>query len=172
MLVFAFAPGFGTTIAEPALIAVSAEAARVAAESGVLSGDAAGLASFETTLRVTVAVSVGAALFLGVFRIIRGWPIHHFMITGYILVVVITPLAPDATIGVAYDAGGVTPSTITVPLVTALSVGLAQMIKGRDPVVDGFGLIAFASLSPIIFVLIFGIVWFRGASLLSTLETW
>ena len=172
MLVFAFALGFGTTIAEPALIAVSAEAARVAASGGVLSGDAAALARFETTLRVTVAVSVGAALVLGVFRIIRGWPIHHFMIAGYILVVIITPLAPDAIIGIAYDAGGVTTSTITVPLVTALGVGLAQMIKGRDPMIDGFGLIAFASLSPIIFVLIFGIVWFRGATMLSMLGAW
>ena len=167
MLVFGFALGFGTTIAEPALIAVSAEAAKAAAEGGVLAGDSASLARFQTALRITVACSVGGALVLGVFRIIRGWPIHYSMIGGYIVVVAITPLAPDAIIGIAYDAGGVTTSTITVPLVTALGVGLAQMIKGRDPMVDGFGLIAFASLSPIIFVLIFGVIWFQGDALIS-----
>lgn len=167
MLVFAFALGFGTTIAEPALIAVSAEAAKAAAGGGVLADDSASLARFQTALRITVACSVGGALVLGVFRIIRGWPIHYFMIGGYIVVVAITPLAPDAIIGIAYDAGGVTTSTITVPLVTALGVGLAQMIKGRDPMVDGFGLIAFASLSPIIFVLIFGVIWFQGDALIS-----
>ena len=167
MLVFAFALGFGTTIAEPALIAVSAEAAKAAAEGGVLAGDSASLARFQTALRITVACSVGGALVLGVFRIIRGWPIHYSMIGGYIVVVAITPFAPDAIIGIAYDAGGVATSTITVPLVTALGVGLAQMIKERDPMVDGFGLIAFASLSPIIFVLIFGVIWFQGDALIS-----
>ena len=160
MLLFSFALGFGTTIAEPALIAVSAEAARVAADAGALANNSAALARFENALRITVAVSVGSALVLGVFRILRGWPIHYFMVGGYLAVVAITPFAPEAIIGIAYDAGGVTTSTITVPLVTALGIGLAQMIKGRDPLVDGFGLIAFASLSPIIFVLIFGIFWF------------
>lgn len=167
MLVFAFALGFATTIAEPALIAVSGEAAKVAAESGAIAADAGALARFATALCITVAVSVGAALVLGVVRIVRGWPIHHFMIAGYILVVLVTPLAPEAIIGIAYDAGGVTTSTITVPLVTALGVGLAQMIKGRDPLVDGFGMIAFASLTPIVFVLLFGIVWFEGGAALA-----
>ncbi len=169
MLIFAFALGFGTTIAEPALIAVSAEAAKVAAEAGALAKDDAALARFETALRITVAVSVGVALVLGMVRIIRGWPIYHFMIAGYIIVVLITPIAPEAIIGIAYDAGGVTTSTITVPLVTALGVGLAQMIKGRDPMVDGFGLIAFASLTPIIFVLVFGIAWFDGETTPATI---
>ena len=172
MLIFAFALGFGTTIAEPALIAVSSEAAKVAAEGGVLPNDPASLNRFQTALRITVAISVGGALGLGVLRIIRGWPIHYFIIGGYVVVVLITPFAPDAIIGIAYDAGGVTTGTITVPLVTALGVGLAQMIKGRDPMVDGFGLIAFASLSPIIFVLVFGVVWFQGSSLLTVAGTW
>ena len=172
MLVFAFALGFGTTIAEPALIAVSAEAARVAADGGVLGNDVASLNRFQAALRITVAASVGCALVLGVFRIIRGWPIHYFMIGGYTVVVLITPFAPAAIIGIAYDSGAVTTSTITVPLVTALGVGLAQMIKGRDPMVDGFGLIAFASLSPIIFVLIFGVVWFQGSSLIAAAGAW
>jgi len=95
---------------------------------------------------------------LGVIRIIRGWPIHYFIIVGYIMVVIMTTLAPREIIGIAYDSGGVTTSTITVPLVTALGVGLASSIKGRNPMIDGFGLIAFASLTPIIFVMGYGMV--------------
>ena len=106
---------------------------------------------------MTVAVSVGTALVVGMFRIIKGWPIHYFIIGGYGIVAAITPFAPPEFVGIAYDAGGVTTSTITVPLVTALGVGLASMIRGRDPMVDGFGLIAFASLVPIVFVLLLGI---------------
>ena len=101
---------------------------------------------------------MGVALILGVVRIVKGWPIQYFIIAGYILVVVFTPLAPDEIVGVAYDSGGVTTSTVTVPLVTALGVGLASMIRGRNPLIDGFGLIAFASLSPIVFVLLYGMV--------------
>jgi hypothetical protein len=107
-------------------------------------------------LRITVAVSVGASLVLGVFRILKGWPIQYFIICGYLLVVCLTYFAPPQIVGIAYDSGGVTTSTITVPLVTALGVGLASTIRGRNPIIDGFGLIAFASLMPMIFVLIFG----------------
>jgi hypothetical protein len=109
-------------------------------------------------LRYTVAVSVGTAIVIGVWRILKGWPIHLLIIPGYILVMGLTAIAPDEIIGIAYDSGGVTTSTITVPLVTALGVGLATVIRGRNPMIDGFGLIAFASLMPIIFVLIFGMV--------------
>jgi hypothetical protein len=158
LLAFAFALGAGTTVAEPALIAVAGEAADAAAEAGLIAGDAAARAAHAQGLRYTVAGSVGAALVLGVFRILKGWPIHHFIIAGYLLVVVITPFAPDEIVGVAYDSGGVTTSTVTVPLVTALGVGLATAIRGRSPLVDGFGLIAFASLTPIIFVLLYGMV--------------
>ena len=91
-------------------------------------------------------------------RILKGWPVHWLIIGGYVIVVLLTTVAPEPIIGIAYDAGGVTTSTITVPLVTALGVGLATVIKGRNPMIDGFGLIAFASLMPIIFVLVFGIV--------------
>ena len=107
-------------------------------------------------LRLTVALSVGVALMLGVVRIVKGWPIQYFIIAGYILVVALTPLAPDEIVGVAYDSGGVTTSTVTVPLVAALGVGLATVLRGRNPMIDGFGLIAFASLTPIIFVLVYG----------------
>lgn len=156
LLAFAFALGFGTTIAEPALIAVAKEAAEVAAEASFIAATDAAMHSYALGLRVTVAVSVGFAIVLGVFRIIKGWPLHYFIIAGYVGVVLMTPLAPVEMIGIAYDSGGVTTSTITVPLVTALGVGLAMSIEGRNPMIDGFGLIAFASLTPIIFVLGYG----------------
>jgi hypothetical protein len=159
LLIFAFALGFGTTVAEPALIAVAKEAADVAAEGGVISGDQAARSAYAVGLRLTVALSVGFAIVVGVLRIIRGWPIHYLIIGGYIGVVMMTAFAPDAIVGIAYDSGGVTTSTITVPLVAALGVGLASSIKGRNPMVDGFGLIAFASLTPMIFVMGYG-MWY------------
>ena len=158
LLAFAFCLGFGTTAAEPALIAIAAEAASVAAEAGVISDTQADLENYALNLRMVVAVSVGVAITLGVLRILKGWPIHWFIIGGYLLVTLITPFAPDEIVGVAYDSGGVTTSTITVPLVTALGVGLAHSIRGRNPMVDGFGLIAFASLTPLIFVLVYGMI--------------
>ncbi len=158
LLAFAFALGFGTTVAEPALIAVAAEAATVAAAGGMIESSNAARDSYATGLRFTVALSVGFAIVLGVFRILKGWPIQYFIIGGYIGVVAMTAIAPKEIIGIAYDSGGVTTSTITVPLVTALGVGLASSIKGRNPMVDGFGLIAFASLTPMIFVMGYGMV--------------
>ena len=110
-------------------------------------------------LRMTVALSVGVAIVIGVYRIVRGWPLHIIIMIGYILVVGMTMIAPREIIGIAYDSGGVTTSTITVPMVTALGVGLAMSIRGRNPMIDGFGLIAFASLFPMIFVMAFGIFY-------------
>ncbi len=158
LLAFAFCLGFGTTVAEPALIAVAAKAAEVAGGAGAIVDSAETRSDYALQLRLTVALSVGVSLVLGVFRILKGWPIHYLIIAGYIIVVVLTGLAPPEIVGIAYDSGGVTTSTITVPLVTALGVGLAHAIHGRNPMVDGFGLIAFASLSAIIFVLIVGMV--------------
>ena len=158
LLSFAFALGFGTTIAEPALIAVAEEAALVAASGGMIADNPASLESYAEGLRYTVALSVGIAIVIGVFRIIMGWPIQYLIVIGYIGVVVMTVFAPAEIIGIAYDSGGVTTSTITVPLVTALGVGLANSIKGRNPMVDGFGLIAFASLTPMIFVMGYGML--------------
>ena len=158
LFTFAFCLGFGTTVAEPALIAVAAEAASIAAEAGAIADDDGARGDYAFALRMVVAFSVGAAIVLGVLRILKGWPIHRLIIGGYVLVTVMTAFAPDEIIGVAYDSGGVTTSTITVPLVTALGVGLATAIKGRNPMVDGFGLIAFASLTPMIFVLAWGMV--------------
>ncbi|WEM42953.1 DUF1538 domain-containing protein [Photobacterium sp. DA100] len=158
LLLFAFCLGFGTTIAEPALTAVAAEAAKVAAEGGLIAAGAESQQSYATGLRLTVALSVGIAIMLGVTRILKGWPIHRMIIGGYLMVMLMTWFAPPAIVGIAYDSGGVTTSTITVPLVAALGVGLASSIKGRNPIVDGFGLIAFASLTPMIFVMAYGML--------------
>ncbi len=158
LLAFAFCLGFSTTIAEPALIAVAGKAASVASEAGVIQDSDPARDSYALSLRMVVAFSVGAAIVLGVFRILKGWPIHYLIIGGYVLVTVMTIFAPPEIVGIAYDSGGVTTSTITVPLVTALGVGLASSIRGRNPMVDGFGLIAFASLTPMICVMGFGMV--------------
>jgi len=158
LLCFAFALGFGTTIAEPALIAVASEAAIIAANGDMIENSEQSLASYAQGLRITVALSVGVAIMIGVFRIVKGWPIQYLIVIGYSGVVVMTVFAPPEIIGIAYDSGGVTTSTITVPLVTALGVGLASSIKGRNPMVDGFGLIAFASLTPMIFVMGYGML--------------
>lgn len=158
LLIFSFALGFGTTVAEPALIAVAEEASEVMSAAGFINPGSFSKNAYAAALRYTVAVSVGISLVIGVIRILKGWPIHWFIIAGYIIVVLLTPVAPAEIIGIAYDSGGVTTSTVTVPLVTALGIGLATAIRGRNPMRDGFGLIAFASLAPIAFVLFFGIV--------------
>ncbi|RLA82018.1 MAG: DUF1538 domain-containing protein [Epsilonproteobacteria bacterium] len=147
LLTFAFTIGFSTTVAEPALIAIADKAAVIS--NGLIDA---------FWLRMTVALSVGFAIALGTLRILLGHPISYYIITGYILVVVVTFFAPVEIIGLAYDSGGVTTSTVTVPLVAALGIGLASSIKGRNPAIDGFGLIAFASLTPMIFVQIYGII--------------
>lgn len=158
LIAFAFSLGFGTTIAEPALIVVADKAAEVAALGGVISDNESSRSSYALGLRLTVALSVGLAIVIGVLRILKGWPIHYLIIGGYMGVILMTLFAPKEIIGIAYDSGGVTTSTITVPLVTALGVGLASSIKGRNPMLDGFGLIAFASLTPIIFVMGYGML--------------
>ncbi len=158
LLLFAFALGFGTTVAEPALIAVANEAATVAAEAGAIDNDDQARENYALGLRMTVAISVGFAIVTGVYRILKGWPVQYLIIGGYLGVVLMTAFAPREIIGIAYDSGGVTTSTITVPLVTALGVGLASSIQGRNPFTDGFGLIAFASLTPMIFVMLYGII--------------
>lgn len=158
LLIFAFALGFGTTIAEPALIAVAAEAAKVAASADLILDTANARDNYANGLRITVAFAVGLAILIGVVRIIKGWPLQYLIIGGYVCVVIMTVFAPKEIIGIAYDSGGVTTSTVTVPLVTALGVGLASSIRGRNPMIDGFGLIALASLTPMIFVMAYGMV--------------
>jgi len=158
LVTFAFLLGFGTTIAEPALIAVAAEAAKVASTAGSIADTDVARDGYALALRMTVGCAVGVALVLGVGRIIMDWSLPKLIIAGYALVVLITFVAPAEIIGIAYDSGGVTTSTITVPLVTALGIGLASSLGDRNPMTDGFGLIAFASLTPIVFVMCFGIV--------------
>ena len=158
LVVFAFCLGFGTTVAEPALIAVAAEAADVAASGNMIEPSLEAKKNYANGLRYTVALSVGLAIVIGVIRILKGWPVQWIIIGGYVLVVIMTIFAPQEIIGIAYDSGGVTTSTITVPLVTALGVGLASSIRGRNPMIDGFGLIALASLTPMIFVMAYGML--------------
>lgn len=157
LFAFAFVLGFGTTIAEPALLAVAGEASEVAVDAGVIAATEEARSNYALGLRLVVALSVGVALLIGVYRILANWSLPVMIIGGYVLVVLATTIAPKEIVGVAYDSGGVTTSTVTVPLVTALGVGLASSLKGRNPMSDGFGLIAFASLTPILFVLLYGI---------------
>ena len=140
--VFAAAIGFATTVAEPALIAVAIKANQVSGGTITVHG-----------LRFAVAVGVAAGVALGTFRIVTGTPLHWYIISGYVIVIIQTAVAPRAIIPLAYDSGGVTTSTVTVPLVAALGLGLAETIPGRSPLLDGFGLIAFASLFPMITVM-------------------
>ncbi len=143
--IFAAAIGFSTTLAEPALMAVSIKANSVSAGAIGVWG-----------LRVAVAIGVGFGVGLGCYRIISGLPLHYFIAAGYLVVIVQTTMAPKVIVPLAYDSGGVTTSTVTVPLITALGLGLAEAVPGRSPLLDGFGLVAFASLFPIISVLAYG----------------
>jgi hypothetical protein len=160
LLCFAFCLGFATTVAEPALIAVVDEAARVASSEQLIAEGLTAARRYPVSLRLVVAVAVGASIVLGVIRILKGWPIYWFIMGGYATVALCSFFAPRPIIGLAYDLGGVTTSTITIPLVTALGVGLAGSIKGRNPLKEGFGLIALASLVPIVFVLLYGMFVF------------
>ena len=157
LIVFAFALGFGATIAEPDLIVMANEAAKVAQIGGIITTETE-LSNYSQTLRYTVAVAVGLSVVIGVVKILKGWPIQNLIIGGYLLVMVTTFFSPDFIIGIAYDAGGVTTGPITVPLLTALGVGLSSSIRARNPLIDGFGMIAIASLLPIIAVMLFGIL--------------
>lgn len=158
--VFAFAIGFATTIAEPSLLAVALKANEV-------SGGTIGVWG----LRVAVALGVAIGIALGTFRIVTGTPLHWYIIVGYVIVIVQTVFAPKMIIALAYDSGGVTTSTVTVPLVAALGLGLASTVPGRNPLYDGFGLIAFASLFPIISVMAYAQIsewWARRGQLFTT----
>ncbi len=139
---FAALIGFSTTIAEPSLIAISFKANEISA--GTIG---------QWGLRITVAVGVAFGIALGTFRIVTGTPLYWYILVGYVIVLIQTLFAPRSIIPLAYDSGGVTTSTVTVPLVAALGLGIAETVPGRNPALDGFGLIAFASLFPIISVM-------------------
>lgn len=158
LLAFAFSLGFGAAVAEPALIAVAEKAANIASIGKIIEQSQGAKEHYALGLRIAVALSVGFAILIGVFRIIRGWPAYYPVFCAYGCVAIMTPFAPAEIIGIAYDAGGIATSTITVPLVTALGVGLATAIKGRNPMTDGFGLVVFASLTPMVFVMAYGML--------------
>ncbi|WP_417550041.1 DUF1538 domain-containing protein [Methylophaga sp.] len=159
LLSFGFALGFSAVVAEPALIAV-AEQAQEISEGRI---DA-------LILRFLVAISVGFVVALGVFRILFGYPLHWFMIIGYLAVVTITFFTPAEIVGLAYDSGGVTTNIVTVPLIAALGIGLATSIRGRNPLIDGFGIVAMAVMVPMITVQLYGIVVFSGAETASAAD--
>jgi hypothetical protein len=154
--VFAASIGFATTLAEPSLIAVAIKAEQIS-----------GGAIHALGLRIAVSIGVAFGITLGTFRIVTGTELFIYIVAGYCIVIVQTAFAPKMIIGLAYDSGGVTTSTVTVPLVTALGLGLASTVPGRDPLLDGFGLIAFASLFPIIAVLSYAQIaeWLNKGSL-------
>ncbi len=151
VLIFAFVIGFATTIAEPALLAIAHKAAVIS--DGQIDA---------LILRLVVAFSVGVAIVIGVVRIFLNHPIHWYIISGYVIALTVTYFAPQEIVGLAYDSGGVTTSTVTVPLIAALGIGVASSLKNRNPIIDGFGLIAFASLLPMIFVQLYGVVAYSG----------
>lgn len=153
LVAFALILGVGTTFAEPALVAVALEAAEAAAADFAIADTTSAKAAYSLGLRSIVALSVGVALVLGVTRIVLGWSLALMVICGYGAVIGISLIAPAASIGIAYDAGGVTTSVITVPLVTALGIGLASSLSGRSPMSDGFGMLALVFLMPMIFVM-------------------
>lgn len=155
LFIFAFALGFGASAAEPALIAVVDKAADTAAASGVITP--AAQASYALRLRFVICAAVGVALMLGVLRMLLAWPMHWLLMGAYVVIVLLSPFAPDEILAIAYDSGPVSNSVITVPLVAALGVGLASSIEGRNPLVDGFGFVALSTAMPMIAILLFGI---------------
>ncbi|MBW7836925.1 MAG: DUF1538 domain-containing protein [Sphingomonadales bacterium] len=158
LLGFGFALGFGSTIAEPALSAIADQAAHAltsAEDTAVAYGKEA---RFSLTLRYTVAIAVGIAVAMGVLRVVKGWPITWFVVPGYLLAIMLALISQSAISAVAFDAGTAATSAINVPLMMALGVGLAAMIRGRNPLLDGFGVVALASLSPMIVVQLFSLI--------------
>ncbi|MBP6583774.1 MAG: DUF1538 family protein, partial [Chromatiaceae bacterium] len=152
LMLFAFSISFASVAAEPALMAVAYKAEAVSGGSmGAL------------TLRMVAALGVGLAVMVGVWRIVRGHSIAHYLIPGYLIVIIATAFAPPELVGLAFDSGGVVASTVTAPMLAALGVGLAMTISGRNPMLDGFGLIAFGALAPMIIIQIYGILFFVPA---------
>lgn len=156
LLLFAFALGFGASAAEPALIAVADKAADAAIDGGLITEP--GRQAYAWGLRLVVCVAVGVGLMIGVLKIIFAWPIHVLISVAYGVVILLSPFTPREILAIAYDAGPVSNSVITVPLITALGVGLASSIQGRNPLVDGFGLVALSTVMPVIFMMAFGIL--------------
>lgn len=158
LLAFAFAIGFGSTVAEPALYAVTAKAGAAAAQAGLIEGGAEGAARTAAVLRYAASAAVGAAVVLGCLRIILGWPAWWFLLGGYGLVAMVGLVHDTPLLGVAFDAGAAATSAINIPLIAALGIGLATVIGGRRPLADGFGVVALASLMPMLVVILGALV--------------
>lgn len=158
LLAFAFAIGFGSTVAEPALLAVAMQAGTAAAEAGLVAGGEEGAAHTAIALRYAASAAVGVAVVLGCLRIILGWPAWWFLLGGYGLVAALALLRETPLLGVAFDAGAAATSAINIPLIAALGIGLASVIRGRQPLADGFGVVALASLMPMLVVLLGALV--------------
>ena len=158
LLIFAFTVGFGSTFAEPALAAVADQAAKAAALSGVIAEEPERMAHMSFLLRIGSAAAVGAGVTIGVLRIVFGLPAAWFVVGGYALVSLLSLAGPDTFVGIAMDAGAAATSAINVPLITALGVGLAAIMGGRSPLVDGFGVVALASISPMLVILTAAVV--------------
>lgn len=154
LLAFAFAIGFGSTVAEPALAAVAMKAGNSAAEAGLVAGGEEGAASIALALRYAASVAVGIAVVLGCLRIILGWPAWWFLLGGYGLAALLAFVQDTPLLGVAFDAGAAATSAINIPLIAALGIGLASVLRGRQPLADGFGVVALASLMPMLVVLL------------------
>jgi hypothetical protein len=164
LVAFSFLLGFGTAMAEPALIAIAGHAAHAAAQAGLIADSPQAHSAYALALRLAVALGVGAALVLGVLRTVKGWPVHWLLAGGVLGVAVVLAMMPTDFAAIALDSGGVTLSTISVPLITALGVGLASSIRGRSPLPDGFGLVALTAMLPILFVVAYGALlqaWMR-----------
>lgn len=157
LLAFGFALGFGSTVAEPALSAVADQAARALTDTQATGGEDGNAARFSLVLRYTVAISVGIAVAVGVLRVVKGWSVAWFVLPGYALATILAFFSQSALSAVAFDAGAAATSAINIPLMLALGVGLAAMIRGRNPLLDGFGLVALASLTPMVVVLLFSL---------------
>lgn len=153
LLSFAFLLGFGSTFAEPALAAVADQAAEAAASSGVIDSLPETLSRYSLMLRTASAAAIGVGITIGVLRIVKGWPAAWFVVAGYGLVVLLSLVGPDTFVGIAMDAGSAATSAINVPLMAALGVGLATIMRGRSPLADGFGVVALASIMPMLVVL-------------------
>ncbi|MCL4767601.1 MAG: DUF1538 family protein [Hyphomicrobiaceae bacterium] len=153
LLGFAFLLGFGSTFAEPALAAVADQAAEAAANSGVIDRAPETLAQYSLMLRLASAAAIGVGVTIGVLRIVKGWPAAWFVVGGFALVLILTFIGPDTFVGIAMDSGAAATSATNVPLMSALGIGLATIMRGRSPLVDGFGVVALASVMPMLTIL-------------------
>lgn len=159
LIIFGFAIGFATTFAEPTVTIIANKTAQLSASAGKLTNEAPAISRYALELRLTIAFAVGLSIAFGVVKVIKGWPLAWFIMAGYGLIIAAAPIIPREFVGIAFDAGGIATSTISVPFITSLGIGLASSFRGRNPFVDGLGLIALACMTPILFVMLFSVLF-------------